>query len=103
VGDKRDRQVRLRSQREEADEDIDESAGVDPERPNGKRPLQSRGMHRQTYEQRTNGAPGTDVPEQQGDTTAHGREEREPVRNSKQGGEKALEEELIAEMYEMIL
>ena len=88
VGDKRDRQMRLRPQGEEANEDPDQSASVDPEGSDRKRAMQSGEVHGQPDEQREDGTPGPDLPKQQGEEDRHRRKEGEALRSSKQGGEK---------------
>jgi hypothetical protein len=60
-------------------------------------------VHGKAHRQRSNEAPRTDVPEQQGQEARHGIEEGREVRKGAEGSQNALEEELIAEMYEMIL
>ena len=78
------------------------SASVGAEGPNRERALQSREVHGLADSEREDGAPRTDVPEQQGEETRHGSEEGREMRAQK-AVKNALEEELIAEMYEMIL
>ena len=54
-------------------------------------------------EQRPNGAPRTDVPEQQGEETRHWGGKGGKCEKAQKAVQDALEEELIAEMYGMIL
>ena len=88
MGDKGDRQMRLRPQGEEANEDIDQSASLDPEGQDRERALQGREVHGVVDEQRPNGAPRTNVPEHQGEETRHGSEEGREVRERAKGGQK---------------
>ena len=57
--------MRLRTQRGEANEDLDQSASVDTEGPNRGRALQSREVHGVVDGEREDGVPRTDVPQQQ--------------------------------------
>ena len=88
MGDKGDRQMRLRPQGEETNEDIDQSASLDPEGQDRERALQGRKVHGVADEQRPNGAPRTNVPEHQGEETRHGSEEGREVRERAKGGQK---------------
>ena len=88
MGDKGDRQMRLRPQGEEANENIDQSASLDPEGQDRERALQGREVHGVANEQRPNGAPRTNVPEHQGEETRHGSEEGREVRERAKGGQK---------------
>ena len=80
--------MRLRPQGEEADEDVDQSASLDPEGQDREWALQGREVHGLANEQRSDGAPRTDVPEQQGEETRHGSEERREVRKGAEGSRK---------------
>ena len=101
MSDKGDRQMRLRPKGEETDEDTDQSASLGLEGQDWA--LQGKEVHRVANEQRPNGASQTDVPEQQGEEARHWRGGGGKCEKAKKAVKSALEEELIAEMYEMIL
>ena len=77
MGDKGDKQMRPRPQGEEADMEWT---------------LQGREVHGMADEQRSNGTPRTDVPEQQGKEARHGSEERRKVREGAEGSQNTLAE-----------
>ena len=92
MGDKGDRQMCLRPQGEEADEDIDQSASMDPEGQNREWALQGGEVHGVANEQWSDGASRTNVPEQQGEETRHGSEERREVRKGAKDSKKGRSE-----------
>ena len=105
MGDKGDRQMCLRPQGEKPDEDIDQPASMDPERQNREWALQVREVHGVAW------LTSSGQTEHPGQTCPNSKEKKLDT-GAKKGGKceraqkavkNALEEELIAEMYEMIL
>ena len=87
VGDQGNRPVCLRAEGEEADQDNDEQASVDPERENRKRAVQGGKMHWLADAKRADGAPRSDVPEQQREGSRHGGQKRRAQREGAEGGQ----------------
>ena len=79
MGDTGDRQMRLRLQGEETDEDNDQLASLDPEGQDMEWALRSREVHGVVDEQRSKGAPRTDLPEQQGEKLDTGKKKVPPT------------------------
>ena len=77
--------MRLRPQGEKADEDTDQLASLDPEGQDREWALQGGEVHGLADSEREDGAPRTDVPEQQGEETRHGSEEGREMRASAKG------------------
>ena len=87
VGDQGNRPVCLRTEGEEADQDNDEQASVDPERENRKRAVQGGEVHWLADAKRADGAPRSDVPEQQREGSRHGGQKRRAQREGAEGGQ----------------
>lgn len=78
----------LRAEGEEADQDNDEQASVDPEGENRKRAVQGGEMHWLADAKRADGAPRSDVPKQQREGSRHGGQKRRAQREGAEGGQK---------------
>ena len=87
MGDQGNRPVCLRAEGEEADQDNDEQASVDPERENRKRAVQGGKMHWLADAKRADGAPRSDVPKQQREGSRHGGQKRRAQREGAEGSE----------------
>ena len=103
MGDKRDRQMRLRPQGEETDEDIDQSASLDPEGQDREWALQGREVHGVLTSSGQTEHPGQTCPNSKEKKLDTGAKKGGKCEKAQKAVKNALEEELIAEMYEMIL
>ena len=88
--------LRIRPQGEEADEDTDQSASLDPEEQDKEWALQGREVHGVANEQQSDGAPRTDVP----DT---GAKRGGKCEKAQKANENALEKETVAEEEPLLL